>query len=89
MSSVAAASRVHLKHLAFMKMRKVPSYSVSPLTLSSPDGLGNDFVIIDLRLVDDDTFLLASTDIAAIANRRTGIGCDQVTVYVHAASTYH
>ena len=53
------------------------------------DGLGNDFVIIDLRLVEDDAFLLASTDIAAIANRRTGIGCDQVMSHTCVARFDH
>ncbi len=40
-------------------------------------GLGNDFVIIDARLVP---LSLSSTAVRAIANRRTGIGCDQLII---------
>ena len=38
-------------------------------------GLGNDFVIIDNR---DDEFELTEARIQAIANRRFGVGCDQI-----------
>lgn len=40
-------------------------------------GLGNDFVILDLR---DGTSPPAPHKIAAIANRKTGIGCDQLII---------
>ena len=40
-------------------------------------GLGNDFVIIDARLSD---VTMTNSKAAAIANRRTGIGCDQLIV---------
>lgn len=39
------------------------------------NGLGNDFVVLDLR---EHALDLAPTDIRAIADRQTGIGCDQV-----------
>lgn len=39
------------------------------------NGLGNDFVILDLRAGDK---ILTETDAAAIANRETGVGCDQI-----------
>ena len=38
-------------------------------------GLGNDFVIIDSR---NNQFLLNTKKVQLIANRRFGIGCDQV-----------
>lgn len=40
-------------------------------------GLGNDFVIIDAR---DTALALSSAKAAAIANRHTGIGCDQLII---------
>ena len=39
-------------------------------------GLGNDFVVLDAR--DDGLPLLTKGFVAAIANRRTGVGCDQL-----------
>jgi diaminopimelate epimerase len=38
-------------------------------------GLGNDFVVLDLRC---DAIVLGTKDYRALAARRTGIGCDQV-----------
>jgi diaminopimelate epimerase len=38
-------------------------------------GLGNDFVVIDARL---DAVGMTTARATAIANRRTGIGCDQL-----------
>jgi len=38
-------------------------------------GLGNDFVVLDLR---PETVRIAASEARAIADRRTGIGCDQV-----------
>jgi diaminopimelate epimerase len=38
-------------------------------------GLGNDFVVLDLRR---GAIALAAADVRALANRRTGIGCDQL-----------
>ena len=43
-------------------------------------GLGNDFVIIDSR---NNQFLLNTKKIQLIANRRFGIGCDQVIEMNH------
>ena len=40
-------------------------------------GLGNDFVVIDARAGSLD---LSNAEAAAIANRRTGVGCDQLIV---------
>jgi len=40
-------------------------------------GLGNDFVVIDAR---DEPFAPAPAQAAAIADRRTGVGCDQFIV---------
>src|SRR6478672_8205349 len=41
------------------------------------NGLGNDFVVLDLRMRALD---LAPGDVRAIADRKSGIGCDQVIV---------
>lgn len=41
------------------------------------NGLGNDFIVVDARL---DAFDLPSARIAALADRGTGIGCDQFIV---------
>ncbi len=44
-------------------------------------GLGNDFVIIDARASDlPDDFAMPPAKAAAIANRHSGIGCDQLIV---------
>jgi diaminopimelate epimerase len=40
-------------------------------------GAGNDFVLLDLR---DQSFFLDAAVVARLANRRTGVGCDQVLV---------
>ena len=42
-------------------------------------GLGNDFVIVDAR---EDPFEVTPTLARAIADRRTGVGCDQLIVLV-------
>ena len=46
-------------------------------------GLGNDFVIIDSR---NNQFLLNTKKIQLIANRRFGIGCDQVIEMNHSTT---
>ena len=46
-----------------------------PLTFTKMHGLGNDFVLIDAI---EQPIFLAHTDIALIADRRRGVGCDQV-----------
>src|SRR5690348_16949307 len=40
-------------------------------------GLGNDFVIVDAR---EDPFVVSPTLARAIADRKTGVGCDQLIV---------
>src|SRR5215212_4590049 len=40
-------------------------------------GLGNDFVIVDAR---DEPFVVTPPLARAIADRRTGVGCDQLIV---------
>ena len=47
-------------------------------------GLGNDFVIIDER---DMKVNLSRTEIISVANRHTGIGCDQlITIGINSES---
>lgn len=41
------------------------------------NGLGNDFVVLDARR---DPIALSADDVRAIANRETGIGCDQLII---------
>ncbi len=45
-------------------------------------GCGNDFVVLDAR---SNPFALSTAHVAAIADRRTGIGCDQLIVLEAAA----
>ena len=40
-------------------------------------GLGNDFVIIDARAIE---LLVTTAQASAIANRKSGIGCDQLII---------
>jgi diaminopimelate epimerase len=47
------------------------------LSFRKMHGLGNDFVVLDARRVD---FRLTPLRAAAIADRRTGVGCDQLVV---------
>lgn len=49
----------------------------APLPFLKMHGLGNDFVIVDQRA---DSRPLSAAAIAAIGNRRTGVGCDQFIV---------
>jgi len=46
-----------------------------PIRFRKMNGLGNDFVVLDTRARP---LALSAADVAAIANRRDGIGCDQV-----------
>jgi diaminopimelate epimerase len=41
------------------------------------DGLGNDFIIIDAR---QNNIELSARDIKTLANRKTGVGCDQLFI---------
>lgn len=43
-------------------------------------GLGNDFVVLDLRGDAGAASALGPAASAAIADRRTGVGCDQLIV---------
>ncbi|CAK0743962.1 Diaminopimelate epimerase [Azospirillaceae bacterium] len=47
------------------------------LSFTKMHGLGNDFVVLDARR---DVFSLTETAVRALAERRTGVGCDQVIV---------
>ncbi len=49
------------------------------------NGLGNDFVVIDNRLPDENARLINMTDklARAISDRNTGIGCDQLILLEH------
>ena len=48
---------------------------MSALAFTKMHGIGNDFVVIDLR---DASLALGEAQARAIADRRTGVGCDQV-----------
>ncbi|MCH8112816.1 MAG: diaminopimelate epimerase, partial [Proteobacteria bacterium] len=48
-------------------------------------GLGNDFVVIDARAQPDPPARLSGGGARAIADRRHGIGCDQVIVIERAS----
>ena len=52
-----------------------PEHSLTGLPFVKMNGLGNDFVIVDLR---SSSAQMTSAAAAAIANRKTGVGCDQV-----------
>ncbi len=49
-------------------------------------GLGNDFVVLDLRHQD---FPIDASVARQLANRRTGIGCDQILILRNPASDLH
>ena len=53
-----------------------------PITFHKMHGLGNDFVLLDLRQQD---FNLDADTARRLAERHTGIGCDQVLVLKHPA----
>ncbi len=57
----------------------------SPVPFLKMNGLGNDFVIIDNRLPDRSARLVEMNDrmVRAIADRETGIGCDQLILLEH------
>lgn len=48
------------------------------LAFTKMHGLGNDFVVIDLRSPDADAPALSGAAAIAIADRHTGVGCDQL-----------
>ena len=49
-------------------------------------GLGNDFVIIDQRKKTGTSHLLSKAQVSAIADRRRGVGCDQL-VFIYPANS--
>lgn len=55
--------------------------TMTDLTFTKMHGLGNDFVVLDVRRTD---FLFDAKLINFIADRRKGIGCDQVLVLENA-----
>ena len=55
-----------------------------PIDFIKMHGLGNDFVIIDLRAKPQD---ISKTQIMAMGNRKTGIGCDQLITLSAAKNT--
>ena len=50
---------------------------MADLTFTKMHGLGNDFVVLDARAAP---LALTSAQVRAIADRRTGVGCDQLLV---------
>ena len=48
---------------------------MTDIAFTKMHGLGNDFVIIDIR---DSSLKITAEQARAIANRHTGIGCDQL-----------
>ena len=71
--------RAHAALLACRRVRVAPERPVAAMTLkfTKMQGLGNDFVVVDgvRQRVD-----LAPEQIRALADRRFGVGCDQVLV---------
>ncbi len=51
--------------------------STSPLRFTKMEGLGNDFVVVDATR---SAFTLSPAAIRRLADRRFGVGCDQVLV---------
>lgn len=47
------------------------------ITFTKMQGLGNDFVLLDAR---DEAFALSPSQLARLADRRYGVGCDQILV---------
>jgi diaminopimelate epimerase len=56
---------------------------VKPLAFTKMQGLGNDFVVIDAT---QRPFELSAAQVRALADRRFGVGCDQVLVVERARS---
>jgi diaminopimelate epimerase len=57
---------------------------VDPLRFTKMEGLGNDFVVVDATRAP---FTLASDEIRRLADRRFGVGCDQVLIVEPARGT--
>lgn len=56
------------------------------LTFHKMHGLGNDFILLDLREQD---FTINQQVAVALANRHTGIGCDQILILRKSADSQH
>jgi len=56
--------------------------ALSHISFKKMNGLGNDFAVLDAR---GDGFRLTADEASAIANRETGVGCDQVIVLERSA----
>jgi len=56
---------------------------MTTLAFTKMHGLGNDFVVVDATR---EPFTLTASQIRALANRRLGVGCDQVLVVENAQS---
>ncbi|MGZ8348299.1 MAG: diaminopimelate epimerase, partial [Allosphingosinicella sp.] len=63
------------------RQRNVPPVEANPphidANVAVACGLGNDFVVVDARARP---FALGSAQVRALADRRTGVGCDQLIV---------
>ena len=55
---------------------------MKPLRFTKMEGLGNDFVVVDATR---EPFALSASDIRLLADRRFGVGCDQLLVVEPAA----
>ena len=58
-------------------MARVTEPETMPIEFHKMHGAGNDFVLIDAR---NQEFVMSSDRAATIADRRLGIGCDQILV---------
>ncbi len=59
---------------------------MTDIAFTKMHGLGNDFVIIDTR---DNPYELSPERVMAIADRHTGVGCDQVILLESPSSNHH
>ncbi len=57
--------------------RPIPRTVFMLIPFTKMHGLGNDFVLLDER---DSSFALSSAQLARLADRRFGVGCDQILV---------
>jgi len=60
-----------------MKHGQIPETDIKPISFHKMHGLGNDFVVLDLR---EQSFPIDATCASQLADRHRGIGCDQVLV---------
>ena len=57
-----------------------------PLTFQKMHGLGNDFIVLDLRQQD---FFIDKDIAKSLSNRHTGIGCDQILILRQPSNDQH